>query len=86
MLQSKNRTRKLRRQELANYKHLVKMLDTNLGLVTQRGLVWKRRYEQAEATVQKYSAQMMRERHERRSAQPLCPKESDSPMTGGKTK
>ncbi len=47
MLQSKNRTRKLRRQELRDYKRLVKLLDTNLGLVTQRGLVWKYKYEES---------------------------------------
>ncbi len=47
MLQSKNRTRKLKRKELADYKRLVRLLDTNLGLVAQQGLVWKRRYEEA---------------------------------------
>ncbi len=47
MIQSKNRTRKLRRQELANYKRLVKLMDNNLGLVIQQGLVWRKRYESA---------------------------------------
>lgn len=53
MLQSKNRTRKLRRQELANYKRLVKLLDNNLGLVIQQGLVWKHRYEEAHLALSK---------------------------------
>ncbi len=48
MLQSKQRTRKLQRKELANYKKLVKMLDTNLGLLVQRGLYWKGRADRAE--------------------------------------
>ncbi len=47
MLQSKNRTRKLKRKELADYKRLVKLLDNNLDLVIEQGLVWKRRYEVA---------------------------------------
>ncbi len=66
MLQSKNRTRKLKRKELADYKRLVKLLDTNLGLVIQQGLVWKKRYESAQQTVEKYSAQMMKERKQQR--------------------
>ncbi len=57
MLQSKNRTRKLRRQELGQYKRLVKLLDTNLGAVVQQGLVWKRRYESALEALQKAQQQ-----------------------------
>jgi hypothetical protein len=68
MLQSKNRTRKLKRQELSQYKRLVKLLDTNLGMVTQRGLYWKDQFEQAQAMVQRYSVQMMKERKEHRSS------------------
>ena len=52
MLQSKQRTRKLKRKELADYKRLVKLLDNNLGVVIQQGLVWKRRYEEAHKALQ----------------------------------
>lgn len=48
VLQSKKRTKKLQRKELADYKKLVKLLDTNLGLLVERGLYWKRRVEEAE--------------------------------------
>ncbi len=51
MLQSKNRTRKARRQELGMYKRLVKLLDSNINLVTQRGLYWKDQFEQSQAAL-----------------------------------
>lgn len=62
MLQSKNRTRKLRRQELSQYRRLVKLLDTNLGAVVQQGLVWKRRYEEAKARSDGFERRIDRER------------------------
>jgi len=62
MLQSKNRTRKLRRQELANYKRLVKLLDANLGLILKQGLVWKQRYEEAHKRLSYLAEQQVRQK------------------------
>ncbi len=56
------------------YKRLVKLLDNNINLVTQRGLYWKDQFEQSEKRVQAYSTQMMKERREHRS-QLLLPEE-----------
>ncbi len=64
MLQSKNRTRKARRQELGMYKRLVKLLDSNINLVTQRGLYWKDQFESSQAAVRSLQAAVASQRNQ----------------------